>query len=223
MTDSYPVFPFYIVIDVSMSMRDTLPAINEELPLLKQDVEQDPIVGDIARFGLITFSTDADMVLPLSDLLDVDTMPTLSPQGSTNYARAFELLNGAIPHDISWFKEKGAQIYRPVVFFITDGHPDAGNDWRPHHAALTDPSNRFRPNIVSFGFGNADDQILGEVATFKAYAANDGESPTQILQTIAKELTKSIMASSQAAAQGTAVLSMPEHIAGMHEIAIDLV
>ena len=149
------------------------------------------------------------MLLPLSDLLDVQQMPVLNPQGSTNYARAFELLNGAIPHDIEWFKQNGAQMYRPAVFFITDGHPDAGNDWKPFHSALVDPANKYRPNIVAFGFGNVDDQILGEIATFKAYAANEGESPTQILQTIARELTKSIMASSQAASEGKAVLSMP--------------
>ena len=221
-SDSYPIFPFYIVIDVSMSMKPSLGAINSELPFLKREVEEDPIVGDIARFGIITFSSDAKMALPLSDLLDVPQMPTLVPEGSTNYEKAFEFLLGAIPHDMDWFKSNGAQIYRPAVFFITDGFPDRNCNWEPKLAQLIDSSFKYRPNIVAFGFGSASEETLGKIATFKAYAANQGESPSEILRTIARELTRSIMASSQAAAQGQASLAMPEQIPGMHEIPIDL-
>lgn len=221
-SDSYPIFPFYIVIDVSMSMKPSIGSINSELPFLKREVEEDPIVGDIARFGIITFSSDAKMVLPLSDLLDVPQMPTLAPEGSTNYEKAFDFLLGAIPHDMEWFKTNGAQIYRPAVFFITDGFPDRDCNWEPKLQELIDPSFKYRPNIVAFGFGSASEDTLARIATFKAYAANRGESPAEILRTIARELTRSIMASSQAAAQGQATLAMPEQIPGMHEIPIDL-
>lgn len=221
-TDSYPIFPFYIVIDVSMSMKPSIGSINSELPFLKREVEEDPIVGDIARFGIITFSSEAKMVLPLSDLLDVEQMPTLAPEKSTNYEAAFEFLRGAIAHDMDWFKSNGAQIYRPAVFFITDGFPDRDCHWQPALQDLIDPGFKYRPNIVAFGFGSASEETLAEIATFKAYAANHGESPSEILRTIARELTRSIMASSQAAAQGQASLAMPEQIPGMHEIPIDL-
>ncbi len=220
--DSYPVFPFYIVVDVSLSMKGSIGSINAELPFLKREVEEDPIVGDIARFAIITFSSEAEMVLPLSDLLDVEHMPTLVADGSTDYEKAFDFLLGAIPHDMEWFKSNGAQIYRPAVFFITDGFPDRACNWEPKLRQLIDPSFKYRPNIVAFGFGNAQDEILAQVATFKAYAANRGESPSEILRTIARELTRSIMASSQAAAKGQATLAMPEQIPGMHEIPIDL-
>lgn len=222
-SDSYPIFPFYIVVDTSLSMRGSIKSINDELPFLKREVEEDPIVGDIARFGIISFSTEAEMLLPLSDLLDVQEMPELMPSGSTNYHDAFDLLAGAIPHDMNWFKSNGAQVYRPAVFFITDGRPDPGNDWISAHQGLVDPSNPFRPNIVAFGFGDVDDATLAQVATFKAYSATGEVTPSAVLQTIVKELTNSIMASSQAASQGNATLTMPEHIPGMHEIAIDLV
>ena len=191
-------------------------------PYLKRQVEEDPIVGDIARFGVITFSSTAKMVLPLSDLLDVQNMPTLAPEGSTNYEAAFEFLHGAIEHDMDWFKGNGAQIYRPAVFFITDGFPDRDCNWQPSLQRLIDPGFKYKPNIVAFGFGSASEQTLAQIATFKAYAANAGESPSEILRTIARELTRSIMASSQAAASGHASLAMPEQIPGMHEIPIDL-
>ena len=220
--DSYPIFPFYIVVDTSLSMQKSIGAINDELPFLKREVEEDPIVGDIARFGIITFSSDARMALPLSDLLDVEAMPSLTAKGSTNYEAAFEFLYGAIQHDMDWFKSNGAQIYRPAVFFITDGYPDRDCDWQPPLQRLVDPSFKYRPNIVTFGFGSASEGTLAQVATFKAYAANAGESPSEVLRTIARELTRSIMASSQAASKGQASLALPQEIPGMYEIPIDL-
>ena len=93
---------------------------------------------------------------------------------------AFELLLGAIPHDMEWFKQHGAQAYRPAVFFITDGQ-SSRPDWQSRHAQLIDPSFVYRPNIVTFGFGEADEAVLSEVATFRAYAANQGEGPSAIL------------------------------------------
>lgn len=221
-SDSYPVFPFYLVIDCSLSMADALPAINDELPALKREVELDPIVGDIARFGVITFSSKPQMLLPLSDLMNVTEMPVLRAQHSTCYSTVFDLLGGAIRHDIEWFKNNGSKIYRPAVFFISDGRPNLADDWKPMHDALIDPSFDYRPNIVSFGFGEADEETIATVATFKAFAADNGESPAQSLRTIGKELTRSIMASSQAASQGQSVLTLPNNIPGMHEIPLDL-
>lgn len=220
--DAYPIFPFYVVIDTSISMRRSLPAINEELPVLKREVEEDPVIGEIARFGVITFSDHAEMVLPLSDLADVPEMPTLVPSGATNYRDAFDLLVGAIPHDMDWFKQHGAQAYRPAVFFITDGQPSRP-DWQAKHGELTSPSFAYRPNIVTFGFGSADDVVLAQVATFRAYAANEGEQPSAILRRVSKELTRSILNSSRNAAGGHATLALPETIPGMHSIEVDLV
>ena len=223
MHDSHPIFPFYLVIDTSLSMTHALHSINEELPQLKRQVETDPIVGDIARFGIVTFSDDADMVLPLSDLLHVPKMPRLEPSRATNYRAAFDFIAGAIPHDMEWFKNRGAQIYRPAVFFITDGQPSLDN-WHHAHRRLTDPSFVYRPNIVAFGFGEVERRTLAQVATFKAFAANDGESPAEVLRTIVRTLTKSIMVSSRNAAAGEAVLSItPEDLPNMHEIPVDLV
>ena len=149
-------------------------------------------------------------------------MPQLQPEGATNYAAAFELLCGAIPHDLDWFKSHGARLYRPAVFFITDGRPTS-DGWRPWREQLVAPDFKYRPNIVSFGFGAADEPTISEIATFKAYVAKTGEKPATVLRTIANELTQSILASSQSAAGGKAILTMPETIKGMNEITVDMV
>jgi len=222
MTDSYPIFPFYLVIDVSGSMSGALGAINAELPALQSAIKNDPIVGDIARFAVITFAEEAEMQLPLSDLLDVETMPHLTPQGSTNFQEVFEFLGECIPHDMEWFKGNGYKMYRPAIFFITDGNPSFAG-WEPALDALTSDQAQYRPNIVTFGFGQVSEANLQRIATFKAYIAETGSNPTDVLRTIAKQLTNSIMASSQQAASGQAILTMPESMPGMRELPVDLV
>lgn len=222
MVDAYPIFPFYLVIDVSGSMEDCIDSINAELPALREEIANDPIVGDIARFAVVTFSETTELALPLSDLLEVEQMPSLTAYGPTNYGDVFDFLAGCIPHDMNWFKGEGYKMYRPAVFFITDGLPSY-EGWEDKYQTLIDPSFPFRPNIVAFGFGDAEASVLSHIATFKAYLAIEGQQPTRVLRAIAKELTKSIMASSQRAASGQGVLAMPESIEGMNEISVDLV
>ncbi len=215
--DAYPIFPFYLVIDVSGSMHDRLPAINAELPQLQREIASDPIVGEIARFGVISFSQSATMEMPLSDLLKVDRMPELEAGGPTNYGAAFRFMKACLPHDAQWFASEGYRLYRPAIFFITDGVP-TDRDWQSTHAELVAPGFDYRPNIVAFGFGDADPETLRQVATYKAYVANDEQRPASVLKTIAKELTRSIMASSQKAASGQAVLSLPDEVDGMRQL-----
>jgi len=222
MKDAYPIFPFYLVIDVSGSMEDCIGAINAELPGLRQEIASDPIVGDIARFAVVTFNSEAKLELPLSDMLEVEAMPHLTAFGPTDYGDVFNFLSGCIAHDMDWFKAEGYKMYRPAVFFITDGLPSY-DGWQAEYAKLVDPASKYRPNIVTFGFGEAEASVLSAVATFKAYLAIEQQQPTRVLRTIARELTKSIMASSQSAANGQGLLTMPAKIEGMHEIPVDLV
>ncbi len=223
MSSGMKIFPFYVVIDVSSSMRTSIDAMNEELPSLKTAVEEDPIVGELARFGLITFADRATQILPLSDLAQVEEMPRLSAYGSTSYARAFEMMHGVIPHDLDWFKSVGARPFRPVVFFITDGKPNEGDPWREWRHEVVRPEFPYRPHIVSFGFGDADSSIVRELATFRAYVAEAGANPASVLRTISEALTNSIIASSSSALSGQANLVMPQAINGMYEISLDAV
>ncbi len=217
--DAYPIFPFYLVIDVSGSMHDRLPAINSELPVLQREIIADPIVGEIARFGIVTFAHKTEMAMPLSDLLKVEQMPILEAEGPTNYGRCFSFMRGCLTHDMQWYRQEGYQVYRPAVFFITDGAP-TDRDWEAEYRGLVAPDFALRPNIVTFGFGEADPETLKKVATYRAYVARDDETPTAVLKTIAQELTRSIMASSQTAATGQATLTLPEQMPGMRQLEV---
>ena len=132
------VLPFYILCDESGSMdaNGGIDAVNRGLPELHATIAGDPLVADKCRIGLITFSDIAEELLPLSNLSDVQAMPGCAAKGMTNYGEAFNLLRVVIARDITNLKSQGMQVYRPAVFFITDGEPT--DDWEANYRALTD-------------------------------------------------------------------------------------
>jgi uncharacterized protein YegL len=195
--DGWTVLPFYLVLDVSSSMAGAgIEAINAALPGLLDEISSNLIVADKTRFCLITFASEAEVALPLCDLSEVDAMPVLHPSGLTSYARAFDLLRRTIAADVEQLKAEGIAVYRPTVFFMTDGNPN-GDDWLDDHRALTAASNPYRPNVMAFGVGDVSTAILGQVATSKAYLAID--DPASALTEFATTLTRSIVRSGEAA------------------------
>lgn len=82
------VLPFYLVCDESGSMLGApVKAINDSLPNLHAEIGSNPVVADKTRFCLIGFGSDAQVLLPLSDLSAVTSIPALHATGGTNYAR----------------------------------------------------------------------------------------------------------------------------------------
>jgi hypothetical protein len=155
--DSLLVLPFYLVVDVSYSMYgEPIAAVNQILPEVIDTVEQSPTLGDLVRFGVIDFSDHARVVLPLTDLRDVTAIPTLEVRGGTSYAAAFRLLKQEIERDLATLKSGSYRVYRPAVFFMTDGQPtDSDEAVSAAFGELISPSFRARPNILPFGVSDS--------------------------------------------------------------------
>src|SRR5260221_12947178 len=112
------VLPFYLVCDESGSMAgQPLDAINDSLPKIHSEIGSNPVVADKTKFCLIGFSDTAQVLLPLSDLSVVSTIPALQVAGGTNYSSAFDLLYDTIADDVKQLKANGEPVYRPAVFF----------------------------------------------------------------------------------------------------------
>src|SRR5215472_16258409 len=78
MPEDRELLPFYLLVDVSWSMYGTkIKAVNQILPELVDALAKNPIISDKVKFGLLDFAGTSRVVIPLSDLLDVGTMPTL--------------------------------------------------------------------------------------------------------------------------------------------------
>lgn len=223
---SQQILPFYLVCDESGSMAgEPVDTINQSLPELHYAIGSNPVVADKTRFCLIGFSDGAEILLPLSDLSSVTSMPSLKASGGTSYGNAFEKLRLTINDDVNQMKSQGHQVYRPAVFFLSDGLP--GDNWDAAYKALTDPAWRPHPNILAFGFGQADENVIRQVATAKAFIANGTLGPAEALKEFAKSLIKSIvnsgMSSASAGGESSANLMMPDEVPGFTTIKADTI
>jgi uncharacterized protein YegL len=216
------ILPFYLVCDESGSMSGgPIDAINVALPELHHEIGTNPVVSDKTQFGIIGFSDDADVLLELSDLSQVRGLPVLTAKRGTSYAAALKCVKDQIEVDVERLKAQGDAVFRPVVFFLTDGHPSA--DWRTEYDELVSDQFKYHPNIVAFGIGNqVDASVISSIATFRAFVDDGTMSPAKALQEFAVALTKSIvMSGSKSQADEGMTLQTPEEVPGFKSLALD--
>ena len=215
------VLPFYLVCDESSSMSGVpVQAINDSLPKLHTEIGSNPVVADKTKFCLIGFNHQAQVLLPLSDLSSVSSIPGLNADGGTDYSSAFDLLYNTIASDVAQLKANGDQVYRPAVFFLSDGQP--GDDWSVAYQRLTDPSWPLHPNILAFGFGSVHATTLQQVATVRAYIADGSMGPDAALREFATSLIQSIVNSgSKPTSGGALTLSVPDEVPGFTSLPAD--
>jgi len=214
------ILPFYIVCDESASMEYNggIDAINEGIPELHAVIASDPLVDDKARICLMTFSDDAEVLVPLSHASEIEEMPGVSAQGATSFGSAFRLLKSQIGTDISLFRADGFKVLRPTVFFMSDGEPT--DDWEQDHQALVDKStNPHAPNIIAFGVDQANQTTIKEVGTIAAMVMEQGVSAGTALKEVIGGIANSIVAS---ASSSTPTLVIPEDIEGMISLPLDV-
>jgi uncharacterized protein YegL len=175
----YTVFPVFVVIDVSASMAGgPIEAVNAALPDLQKEMRRNPTVGEIARVAVITFSDEARTVIPLTDLAFAE-LPEIMIEGGTNFAAGFRGTRAAIETGLQSLP-KGTPVYRPVVFFMSDGQHTAHENWESALERLKDRSWKFAPEIVAFGFGDADGGTIQRIATRYAFAAKQTDPVVQV-------------------------------------------
>lgn len=175
---------------------DRIASVNRELPMLRQAILSDPIVDKKIRLGIVSFSTDARVELPLSQLSEHTSMPTLSAGGQTNYAKGFTKTWEMIEEDIKELKSSGYSTYRPCVYLITDGRP--GDGWKRIRDNWVDRlGNRYAPNIISFGVAEADQEVLTRVSTQFTFLADQGTSSTNALKEVMHCIASSVVGSAR--------------------------
>lgn len=162
------VMPFYLICDVSLSMTNDMPALNDSLQRLKRAILADPLVNDVAYIAIMTFSDIAKVVMPLGRMSE-QHVPVLSPESGTTYGSAFRLLAQTVAQDTADLKARGLKVFRPCAFFLTDGEP-YDRDWEQTfrstltYDATTKTGMKGHPIFVPFGFREAPEAVLRKLA-----------------------------------------------------------
>lgn len=204
----FTVFPIFLLIDVSASMSGgPIEAVNQALPDLKREMLANPIVGEIARVGIVTFSDEGRVALPLCDLAYAD-LPEIMVEGGTNFASGLRTMKDAIRDGLGALP-RGTPLYKPVVFLMSDGQHMARESWK---ASLDELTNQrpsvLNPEIVCFGFGDAEMDDLRAIATRFAFLSRDTDPVSQVRE-VMHALLSSIRTSSQS-------FSDPSKADGLH-------
>lgn len=237
------ILPFYLVADASLSMQadGKIDRLNELLPQLRDELVRNPVVGDMVRFGLLDFSDDATVVLPLTDIRQVEVLPLVAPRGGTSFVAAFTALKAQIEADYGQLKADGFSIKRTTAVFLSDGAPtDDATAWQQAYAALTDWNGethegfRLFPNLIPVGIGDCDRETLKAIrhrkegdAAMPALFMADGGNPAKAIAELIPLLIRSIVNSSLAQAgagddQGAAAKAMADTLADAEGFDVEL-
>lgn len=212
------LLPFYLVVDVSHSMSGAkIASANRILTEVRDALAENPILSDKVRIGLIDFSNDARVQLPLCDLLDPGlTLPVLSTRGGTSFVAAFDRLRMEIAANVKQLKADGYKVHRPAVFFLSDGMPtDPDQEWQAAFARLTAES--LYPNVIPFGVDQAEGDTLAMLIhpstgdkQMRMYLMDRGQNPAEAINVMAKIMVSSVISSGRSVSQGESGILLPD-------------
>jgi len=125
------------------------------LQTLIGELRGDPQALDTVWISVISFSSAAELLTPLTDLEDVD-VPDLDAAGTTALGEAMELLSERIHDEVRQTTQDQKGDWKPMVFVFTDGEPT--DDWEE---AVDDFRASGLAVVVACGAGpEVDDDIL---------------------------------------------------------------
>ncbi|MGB2571672.1 vWA domain-containing protein [Micromonospora citrea] len=193
------VLPIYLAVDTSASTAtgNRLEAVQQALIQLVDELLSSPALGDQVRVGIVAFADHAELVLPLTDLTALPSLPRLYAHGATRYGPLFHRLGRVIDHDLRVLRSQDTSVMRPFVFLVTDGVP-VDRDWE---RAFQDFDRRAKAQIVVIAIdvgaeGSETWQRLRPVAVYEWDDHHEDVLATRIFGVVsdfARTLTTSVM------------------------------
>jgi uncharacterized protein YegL len=151
-------------------------------------------MNESVRLCVISYSDSAEVLLPLSNLSEVEEFPGLVAKGSANYQELFLSLQRVLADDLSMLPQPVKHYARPIVFIIAASNP-TDESWRePHADLLNDP--RFHvPHLVVLGAGESSASTMTDIATTSpmhhhrmAYRLTETSQPSDLIRESLKTL-----------------------------------
>lgn len=198
------LLPIYFVPDESGSMSSVLEELNDGLNTLLDAMTQEGMASASIRFSIVGFSDHPIPHLEMVNLLEQENMPILGAHASTSYRNIFVDLKQRIQTDVFKLQQSNYRARRPLVFFVSDGQPNTGEDWRAALDELKSHEFKFHPTVVAYGVSTAVSSIISEVASNPgcAFLVNDGIDTGTALANAMSSIVASVVSSAQSAAKG---------------------
>jgi uncharacterized protein YegL len=113
--------PVYLLLDTSGSMLgEPIEAVRTGMQSLLSALRQDPYALESAWLSVITFSDQAQQVVPLTDLAQFQA-PVLTASKTTSMGAALKLLAARIDQEVTKSSPEQKGDWKPIVFMMTDG------------------------------------------------------------------------------------------------------
>jgi uncharacterized protein YegL len=151
--------PVYLLLDVSGSMTgEPIEAVRQGVKALISDLRGDPMALENAFLSVITFSSAAQQVCPLTELVSFQE-PTLTAGGTTSLGEALRVLDQCIDREVRKATPTQKGDWKPLIFLMTDGQPT--DNWE----SAADQIKQKKPgNIIACAAGpGADANLLKRV------------------------------------------------------------
>jgi uncharacterized protein YegL len=114
-----------LVLDTSGSMvGEPIQELNKGIEQFYFQVMKDETAAERLEVCLITFESKVKCIQEPA-LLRNFKMPTLEAQGSTQLVNGVKEAILKVQNRKNWYRKTGQPYYRPFIFLITDGEPDA--------------------------------------------------------------------------------------------------
>ena len=218
-TEGQIIMPFYLLCDVSASMtNEDMQRLNDGIRSMHHELLGEPVVNDLVMMSIITFNHDARTVVPLAAPEDI-TLPHLSAGGGTDYGPALREFHQSFQADRARLKREGKRVFRPCVYFLTDGEPNNNSYLQVFASLITKENNDAYPYVCAFGFRDAQPATLQTLAypdfgdedrRGRFFIARQGEKVSDLLTTMAKALGRSILQSARSVPSGAPMVAMPQ-------------
>lgn len=160
----------YLVLDESLDT-GCLDEVNRGLGDLHSALSSRPQDAGALRLSVLGMAATTEPRLQLETVTLGTRTPILTGRPGLSYSGAFQLLKTVVGQDVGVVKAEGAQVLRPIVYFLTGGAPDESDDWREAHQRLTDTgANPAAPHVIGLGLRREAAYAVRTVASRPEFA-----------------------------------------------------
>lgn len=151
-----PRCPVTVLCDVSGSMSgQRIDELNAALRQFIAETKGDEAASLSVDLEVITFNDTAQVVLPFTQMADVNCPAPFIASGMTSMGAALTLAENDLKARRKLYKEKGFSSYRPWVVLFTDGGPN--DAWQGPAARLRSEAERGKFTYIGVEIGSDAD------------------------------------------------------------------